>query len=292
MENRSRNLTLGIPTYNRYDRLEQCLESVLKSNLIPDCVHIIDNNDLGLNLKSFKPVTKLLKKFKRSYISSFYETTPEWSGLSIRQHTNIGVSRAWNYIVSQHKEDLVVISNDDICVLEDTLTYLVTAANEMPEKYMFALGGGEGGVDAQNAYSFFLIKPEMFDLIGPFDANFSYAYFEDSDHHHRARLLGIEHVKIPGARANHAESSTLNSPLPEGRLAHHHNHFRSMHEMFFRKWGQESSVDENRFEEPFDGKEPWKPSNSNNVGGYSLWGTTPEAETVCISELASSDEGG
>lgn len=270
-------LTLGIPTYICYDELERCLASFREGNLAPAQVHIVDNNDMGKNLLEHAGVVKQLNRFEKAFVSTFYESPPAWAGVEMRVKTNIGVARAWNHIINSHSDTWCIISNDDIAAYPDTVEKLYRAAEKDSSQYFFR----PVGTGAPNAYSLFLIKPAMFDVMGGFDGNFYYAYYEDSDHHHRARKLGIQHVDVEDCSAAHTESSTVKA-MPYDRITHHHNHFRQMQAYFIMKWGQDSNQDEGRYEEPFNGAPPYVPRKYPDGGEWRLEGWTPPAETVQV----------
>jgi GT2 family glycosyltransferase len=203
-------LTLGVPCFRRYDLLQRLLESAERGTVKPDRYMVIDN---GSQLRQkiaggeiVLPPSAEVHNFNR----------------------NIGVSAAWNKILTG-SPDWVVISNDDVEFAPDMLEKLVRAAETSEAEYLFPGSAG-------SMFCVFLVKQSGYAKIGPFDENFFPAYFEDNDYHRRMKLLNIHELQVPDAGYLHVGSAYLKSLSPE-ELAIHHHQFDVNRDYYYRKWG-------------------------------------------------------
>lgn len=114
----------------------------------------------------------------------------------------------------------VLVASDDILFHPCTADHLVERAAERgygflcplnvaaryglgPEE-LAALPAPPDGIDEQAAdYSCFLITPELFREVGPFDENFIPAYFEDTDYNLRLGMAGRPGMLTPYAPFYH-----------------------------------------------------------------------------------------
>ena len=85
--NQKEKITLAIPTYNRYDLLDKCIESAEAGSLKPDNYIIINNG-------------------KKNYINNNSKVKVYNSDF------NLGVAASWNQIIKM-SDEIRIISNDD-----------------------------------------------------------------------------------------------------------------------------------------------------------------------------------
>lgn len=215
-----------IPTYNRDDLLETCLEHVSRQTLRPSRVVIIDNG-----ARSIMP--EFLERFDNS----------EWVPLL----GNRGTAVAFNHGIAATKScDYIFLLNNDAEMEPECLWHLVQAL-ENDDRYSAAVpkllqwsdrryldgvgdeilrGGGayrvgHGELDAgqyelcQAVFSACaaaaLYRTSLFKDIGDFDEDF-FAYREDVDLGLRAQLKGHGCVYVPAARVYHHGSATMGRP--------------------------------------------------------------------------------
>jgi GT2 family glycosyltransferase len=207
------NVTLCIPTLNRYDTLEKCLLSALQGTKVPDTLCIIDN---GREIAWQAP--------------SIFEIAYQFNHVHfIVPERNLGVGASWNLMLSLF-DDYALVCNDDIEFLPDSIEKLVRAAHEDTENVFFYAGEGA------NAWSCFIQKSAVFDKLGMYDPGFKQAYFEDNDMSYRLKLVGLRHVGVDGCEVKHAGSATVRAMSKAdkeqaGKLFEHNRDY------FIRKWG-------------------------------------------------------
>lgn len=143
-----------IPTYNRYDLLKNLVQSINKSDILPEEICIIDN---GKKLKKEDDIVKD-SKIPINLI------LPEY---------NYGVAKSWNEFSKIYRPKDIFISNDDVVIKKDTFEKFLS------KKCPFIQSPGS------YAYSFFLIREECWQKIGEFDEGFWPAYSEDNDYFER-----------------------------------------------------------------------------------------------------------
>jgi hypothetical protein len=159
---------------------------------------------------------------------------------------NVGVSKAWNYMLRESQdEDVLIICNDDIVFETDCLQVLrnavwldgadlATAVNtrDFPRR--------EDCKTDEPDYACFAVQPQQFvEDFGYFDENFTPAYFEDNDMAYRIKLLGGRQIKLPSARMYHKGSQTQfygQGPESEQRVVSHEQ-FRANQSYYTKKWG-------------------------------------------------------
>jgi len=219
---------VAIPTYNRDDLLETCLEHVAYQTLRPARIIIIDNGTRNI-------MPEFLRKFEPL----------EWIPL----HSNRGTSVAFNLGIGAAKRcEYVFLLNNDVDMEPECLSRLVQAL-EQDSSYSAAvpkllrwsdpryldgvgdeilLGGGayrvgNGELDAgqydQSGPVFSacaaaaLYRTSLFEDIGGFDEEF-FAYREDVDLGLRAQLRGHRCLYVPAARAHHRGGATMGTFHP------------------------------------------------------------------------------
>jgi GT2 family glycosyltransferase len=197
-------VSLCIPTLNRYDLLVKTLESAEIGTLKPDCYYIIDN---GGSLKLDFPRTTI-------YRPSF----------------NLGVAASWNYFNTVAPE-IRIICNDDIIFYPNTIELLVKNFDPNAVTY-------PGGIHSTNSFSCFVLPNNILDSIGYFDEWISpqYAYFEDNDYARRMELSGFSLKPVEDAQVNHYGSATLKTFNSE-EMEEHHKKFRDARDRYIKKWG-------------------------------------------------------
>lgn len=218
---------VAIPTCNRDDLLERCLEQVVRQTLRPARIIIIDNgarNIMPEFLRRFEPL--------------------DWIPL----YGNRGTSVAFNLGIGAAKDcEYVFLLNNDVEMEPECLSHLVQALERDPgysaavpkllqwsdPRYLdgvgdeILLGGGayrvgNGEWDAGQydkpepvfsaCAAAALYRTSLFEDIGFFDEEF-FAYREDVDLGLRAQLRGHRCLYVPAARAHHRGGATMGSPF-------------------------------------------------------------------------------
>lgn len=194
-------LALAIPTLTRFDLLESCIASALAGTVPPDYVLVVDNSG-----GRCPPLTNARLVLGRQPQS---------------------VAQAWNDAAAQIGGDLIV-ANDDIVFAPDTIQLLLEEAERNPR------AGIVSAIEGQR-FSLFWLRYAAYTAVGPFDEQFSPAYFEDNDYHRRLTLAGWESPVAPSA-VMHAASSTMRA-IPLAERETHHQQFRANRMRYLRKWG-------------------------------------------------------
>lgn len=163
------DFVVGIPTLNRYDLLEQTLDSIEASTRRPRHVIIIDN---GGKCPTQREV------------------------MLLRPGRNLGVAASWNMIHRMAGGLPVVILNDDLRVLPDTFEKLLDDGGEM----VTAMAG-------HNEWSCMLQRESVWQKVGDYDEHFYPAYHEDVDYWYRLKLAGVELRRAP-TEIEHTGSAT------------------------------------------------------------------------------------
>lgn len=197
-------MTIGIPTINRYDKLEACLKSIERSSMVAK-VTVIDN---GGQLPELSP----------SVDFSIY--TP---------NRNLGVAGSWNWLIDTIAEPLL-ICNDDIEFGEHDIKAFYDTYQTSPAGLLYT-----DNLDFLNMFSCFMVRPETIQAIGTFDEAFYPAYFEDCDYFRRMLLDHIPWQSVP-TNIKHTPSSTLEAYTP-AQMGEHHRQFRKNQDYYIRKWG-------------------------------------------------------
>ena len=207
-------LTVAVPTYRRYDLLRAMVDSAEAGTMVPDRYYIVDNGG------SLDPAAYGLPTVKTEVF---------------RPGRNLGVSAAWNHIITTQDEPLIMVC-DDITFHADTIRVLVEAYNAHPEISFFSV---------------YMQRRALLERIGGYDEAFWPAYFEDNDYVYRMRLAGVLHMAVPDIGYNHVGSATLRS-FNENEMREHHSRFNGLRDHYVRKWGGQPGCE--RFTVPFNGK--------------------------------------
>lgn len=221
-------IALGIPSLNNFDLLQQCVDSALAGDLPPDVVYVTDNSE-----------GKYPEGWQKRY---------ENRVMVHRADRNYGVARSWNIMVSialGRDARWIILSNDDITFAPDTIATLVAVAE----------GDGRAGIVSPiegQRFACFLLNPQAYREVGPFDEVFHPAYFEDNDYHRRLTLAGWESPVAPSA-LGHVGSATYQAKSPAEQAAHHAMFARNQRK-YLAKWG--GLPGQERYTEPYDGDAP------------------------------------
>ncbi len=159
---------VGIVVLRQYERLEKCVTSILKSDIKPEAINIIDNG------------------------GCFFS---RWEGVNVfRQKTNTGCAGGWNRAIKLSSTNSTIVCNDDLEVLPDTFSKMMT-----PESPCVVLGSG---------YSCFRIDFGILGTVGYFDEEYWPVYYEDSDYTKRMQIKGLKPIDlgmIVKQHGNHGE---------------------------------------------------------------------------------------
>ncbi len=220
---------IGIPTYNNYEFLAQeMLPSIFRGTVLPDFIFIWDNSP-GAVVSDYFNVpdnrTAIVNAAKEVQREQGKKTHFAIHG----EGNNVALSHAWNAMIgSCDNADHIIIANDDIRFFPDTLEKLVAGDKE----FVYPAGARAG-----NSFSLFKINRAMWLDVGPFDANFFPAYFEDNDFHYRMKLKGYDIWPLVDCEYDHVGSATVNRINNPEEVEARHNYFR-LNDMYYRyKWG-------------------------------------------------------
>jgi GT2 family glycosyltransferase len=215
-------LTLGVPTYRRYDLLGQLIGSAMAGIMPPDRYIIVDNGG-----KLGRP-----------------DWMPACAEIIVPGH-NIGVGPAWNEMI-RRSEDMLVICGDDVDLAPNTLSEMVRVAEEQDSDFVYPFPSFPNA----QMFSCFLFRKRLVDKVGLFDESFYPAYFEDNDFYYRMRLAGVTQQTAPCAYG-HINSGTMKA-FNEDEMREHHARFEALQAHYVRKWGGMPHAE--RFTVPFNGK--------------------------------------
>lgn len=220
-----------IPTWNRGELLEECLESLREQRRRADEVIVVDNGSRDGTAEM------LASKF------------PEVKTIALE--SNEGFSKAVNHGLRAAKGDLIALLNNDTACDPGWLGALTAAAGAHPEAGVFASrvvmyddpetidsagdsytrwgmvtnrGHGERGADrhAEMAEVFgacaaaAMYRAAVIKDVGLIDENF-FAYYEDVEWSFRARLLGHRCLYVPDAVVRHRYGATSPAGSKLGR---------------------------------------------------------------------------
>lgn len=120
---------MTIPTYNRPNDLKELLKSILKQNIFPKEIIILDDGDLGnIFISKFEQVF-IDKGVKIIYYKKNHKKEPRGAGIS----RNIGMNIA--------KEDIVFILDDDSVLEENFFVYIINVWKENKSNKLLGVGG-------------------------------------------------------------------------------------------------------------------------------------------------------
>lgn len=205
------SLSVCIPTLNRYDLLQQEIDSLDHGIVRPDTIHIIDNGG-GLDMPEGH-------HFRNGILIHVW-----------KPGRNLGVSGSWNYFLRIAK-DIRVIANDDLLFAPISLKVLVDSFDENCLVSPDSIAGG-------NAFSCFIFPEKLQREVGLFDESISpnWAYFEDGDMAYRMKLKGYGIKPAQNCSVQHGLSSTLKALTP-AEMQGHHIRFEGAKTRYSTKWG-------------------------------------------------------
>jgi len=206
-------ISIGIPTINRADLLQENLDDLEKNFPDMEELHIVDNGLQGEDgRQGFVFPPGLADKI-------FLESMPQ----------NIGVAASWNRMLNrafvQKSADYLLILNDDI-VLGKTKQDIIDVIETRDETWFLT---------GTYFWSVILIHRNTFNQVGLFDETFFPAYYEDNDYARRILLSkpmeghwGQDERLSPTVRRNSmtiAKDPSLNKGSNPNR------------KYYFQKWG-------------------------------------------------------
>ncbi len=153
---------------------------------------------------------------------------------------NRGLARSLNDAMLAAWEegaDVVINCNDDAVWGEGDVDRLAEAAMDRPECYAVAASGWHSGRAEKDSmgYCVMAFNPLAMEVVGCFDENFFPAYFEDVDHHRRARLAGLPDAVCDETGCYHAGSASI---LSDQALRIENDHAFVLNQLYWqRKWG-------------------------------------------------------
>lgn len=228
------NYFVSIPTYVCFDLLDQCIDAVLKSTLLPERIYVIDNSQ-GAYPGHSSPKVQVF-------------TPPR----------NLGAGGAANFILPAVMPYPCVVLNDDIEVEPDMLEAMVRCPEQV-------VAGARG-----SAFTAILIREEAWRKVGPFDPIFWPAYFEDCDWAYRAAVAGFSIVAPPsGGFRNNGPSATKARMTASDRAIVDHYYAKNA-AYYHAKWGGGPHCEV--FTEPFNGdREKWESTYSSLISDRPSW---------------------
>lgn len=158
---------------------------------------------------------------------------------------NRGVAAAWNYGLRKAFGDgytRALVMNNDIVLANDTLPALfegleryggVVSAHSVAAMAAMYRVDRHRGYGLPVDYSCFMLKPETFEKVGPFDEAFWPAYFEDQDWDCRAEQMGVPRGYVGNAVVVHFVSQTIQT----GQIPKHAEYFEKNRQLFLARWG-------------------------------------------------------
>ena len=198
-------LVVASPTYRRFDALAGCIRSAFSGTVTPDVFLVIDNS--GGSAKQHLPRLDEIVYLPMPY--------------------NLGVARSWNLAMSMYGNETLIITNDDVTFLPDTIEKMLLCR---PADFVYATPPTEN-----NEFSLFMLPYQTWLTVGPFDQRFYPAYFEDNDYFLRLKRANMRIVRSE-ARYEHIGSATIKSYSVE-EMERHHESFRANERYFRQKWG-------------------------------------------------------
>ena len=123
------DFSVTIPTYNRPNDLEELLKSILKQNVFPKEIIIVDDGDLGnLFISNVEHIFRN-KGVKIIYYQKDHRKEPRGAGIS----RNIGMNIA--------KEDIVFILDDELVLEDNFFIYIMEIWKENKSDRLLGVGG-------------------------------------------------------------------------------------------------------------------------------------------------------
>lgn len=217
-------VSVCIPTIKSFSTLVDCVRSINHSSVKIEQIIIIDNS-LGK-------------------LYAYADQLPDDNILVVIPEFNWGTGRSWNWFLNSCETDHIIIANDDVVFMPDTIEKMVTFADNHPDGLFFhpeQIEGEHGTGPCGNAWSLFLERKKSLDVIGTYDGLFWPAYFEDNDRAYQFMLYeqrtGIQvRYAVPDCSYYHHGSNTFKS-YNERELEQHNIRFRRNAYVYFKKWG-------------------------------------------------------
>lgn len=218
-----------IPLLNGLDLTRNCVESVLAQD-VPVSILLLDNGSTDGTEAWARELVKaeLRVEYLRAMLPS--------------------VSASWNYglACAFKKADAALVLNNDTQLRPDTVRHLLadgggfTTAVSVREPERIRppyIPPDPSRRRPHPDFSCFLIRREVYELVGPFDENFKRAYAEDSDYHVRMHRAGVraECLEISFLHVD-AGSGTIKHSTPAESLQIQVQADRNR-EYFHQKWG-------------------------------------------------------
>lgn len=219
-------MTVVIPNYNGIEYLENCLNSLLAGNMLPEVI-IVDNGSADGSI---------------SFLEDHYADNPQIRLIKLSENT--GFCHAVNIGIKETKTEYVFLLNNDTtvdaCCLEelqkamDSSEDIFSAGAKMinmrfPEKlddagdfysalgWAFARGKDKPAANYEKNDRIFaacagaaIYRKSILEEIGLFDEA-HFAYLEDIDIGYRANIAGYRNVFVPQAKVMHAGSGVSGS---------------------------------------------------------------------------------
>jgi GT2 family glycosyltransferase len=194
------NFGIGIPTYNRWDLLEETLGKYIIDFPYVD-IHVYDNGNQNI--------------------------PNSINGRKIYVHScgkNIGVAASWNYLIDRifEKSDFALILNDDVYLGKQEAHIRLL----LEQKFDFAVTPLD--------WCAYIIPKKTYVKVGKFDENFYPAYCEDCDYHLRMKKKGLALFKTPFLIPKVYRASMTMEKDPQGFYKANHNSLQ----YFKKKWGK------------------------------------------------------
>jgi len=206
-------LSICVPTLNRYDCLDSLIDSIRQSIVLPTDLWLIDNGQRYMNSESLDFI-------------DYYGICHHYRKFG----QNIGCAASWNWFIA-HTHDIRIIVNDDITFTPSAIGQLVDAFN--PNALV-----SPDSIVGSNSFSCFMIPDNLVENVGYFDESISpgWAFFEDNDYYYRMCLAGYKIESAPNCLVEHGQSSTFKA-FSEEEKNQHHERFRLAQSNYQRKWG-------------------------------------------------------
>ena len=200
-----------IPVLNRGDLLRRCVESI---GAQAARVLIINNgNDPGVAVAC-------------AYLSQ------QFPAVHVINPWGLSVAASWNRAL-EWPAPWCLFVNNDVAFAPGAVSRLAEAVRHNP-------GCGLFTVLPTNEFSAFVLQSWAARIIGPFDENFSPAYFEDEDYKRRAHLARVPILPVPGISAIHGSGPydcSLTIFSDPALAAANKTTFAANAAYYARKWG-------------------------------------------------------
>lgn len=198
------NVTVCIPTLNRYDLLQECIKSLHSGVAKPKEIVVMNNG------------------------KEYVENKDDVKVISFGR--NIGVASSWNWFM-KNVQFPMLICNDD---LEFGPNDILKFQNAYDAGFEFLY---TDNISHLNMFSCFMPTLTCVEEVGYFDEEFYPAYFEDNDYFYRMKLASINFGRVV-TELKHVGSATLQN-FSADAMSLHHDNFRKNKKYYINKWGGE-----------------------------------------------------